>query len=248
MRHDHDDDRARWRRLLGLSTAGLAFVAALAVTASGVAWPSRPTVAAAGATAQSTAEDRVATFAARAVAQAGLIDPGGRYYDYVAVFGRSPEWQVDFDVFACFRTVQLETCNREGAGALTVGEVAGRLKVLEARGPMTSEQRASLLAYSEPAGEEELGVEFLVVQVREPLPGARGGIKEIRAAYVWTGPLTPTAEVSCVLEVFDANGEVTHTQDVGPVLGPPSEAQRSGSIYGAAIPGDVEADSATITC
>jgi hypothetical protein len=113
---------------------------------------------------------------------------------------------------------------------------------------MTAQQRASLIGYSESAGDEEQGVEFLVVQLREPLPGARGGIKEVRGAYTWTGPLSTGAEETCLLEAFDANGKVTHTQDVGPVMGPVSEAERSGTIYGAAIPGDVEARTATITC
>lgn len=196
-------------------------------------------------------DDRIASFAVRAVAEAALIDPLGRFYDYLSTSRSGNEWFVDFDVASCYRTRQVETCNPGGSASVTVGERDGSLVVIDAQGPMTSGQREELLAYSEAATEEGPELQFPVVRISEPLPSRPDASEylEVRASGLWTGDLSLASPQDCTLEVLDESGTVVFSKAIPGAIPPTKDSDRAGTMLGMGIPaGEFEASSARISC
>lgn len=106
---------------------------------------------------------RVATFAVRAVAQAGLLNPLGDLHDYQGVESAQSGWVVNFDAFVCDAT----TCdsNPGGNSQLTVELQGDTLVVAEASGPFGEDTRQKLLSYREQVTSEEVGLQFPFLSV-----------------------------------------------------------------------------------
>lgn len=84
---------------------------------------------------------RVATFAVRALAHAGLTDPLGHFNDYKILHDTSPaRWEAYFETYTCAPDV----CDRHPEGNSSVFVVAdgSRLRVEKIEGPVSEQQRA----------------------------------------------------------------------------------------------------------
>jgi hypothetical protein len=178
----------------------------------------------------------VATFAVRAVAHAGLLQPYGTFYDYEGLDRADTGWLANFVAAECTRTVQVETCNRIARGnppRLHVDLVEDRFVVLGAEGPMNTEQRAKLLSYTEEANSEPDHWEYPVVAVKDALVDR--DTTDIKATGIWTGPIPGGGSSTCTLTVFNDSGDVVVEKALPLREAPQAEEARAGDFIGTSM-------------
>jgi len=200
---------------------------------------------------------QAATFALRAIAQAGLFDPLGDYYDYQEITHPGDRWVVSFVAMHCYRNERIETCDpyqgRDSFNVpdawLEIAELDGSFVITNAFGRFSDEDRDELASYSEPSTPEPGHQEYLTVRVD---PSQSEGGVEIRAANIWAGVLPEDDNLwsICRAEILDAEGNVIWTARARHAQKERGEPFRSGGlVYMGAMevaPGD--AASARITC
>jgi hypothetical protein len=200
---------------------------------------------------------QAATFALRAIAQAGLFDPLGDYYDYREITSSDDRWVVSFVASHCYRNEQLETCDPYQGRSdhlvpdawLEIAERDSSFVVTSAFGRFDEEDRKQLLSYSEPSSPEPGHQEYLTVRV-DPAQ-SEGGV-EIRAADIWAGVLPDDESLwsICLAEILDASGNVIWTARSRLAHVARGEAFRSGGLLymGAMEVAPEDAASARISC
>jgi hypothetical protein len=200
---------------------------------------------------------QAATFALRAIAQAGLFDPLGDYYDYQEITATDERWVVSFVAGHCYRNEQVETCDPYQGRSdhlvpdawLEITERDGSFVVTNAFGRFSDEDRDQLLSYSEPSSPEPGHKEYLTVRV-DPSQSEEG--VEIRAADIWAGVLPEDDHLwsICLAEILDAEGSVIWTARSRHADRERGEAFRSGGLVymGAMEVVPEDAASARITC
>lgn len=189
-----------------------------------------------------TSYGRVATFATRAAAAGGLIDPTGGFADYQRVVGpEAGTWQVFFTTSECLVTPTSEGCEPGDDLIVEVELRRDRLGVREVRGPVTAEERGRVLAYEEPATPESPRFVFTDVVIAD---GVDEGL-QLRTTAVWTGPIpaSPALTFACHVELLSEDGVILYRGPEIELSPPPSEDQRSGAIYSFGTP-VIDADAA----
>jgi hypothetical protein len=245
--------RGRRRRVRGRIGSGIVLTALAASGFVGVgtvldgsdsAGTSGGAVPAAGSGVENS---RVATFAVRALAQAGLANPVGDFNDYRSAERADDGWVVSLETVRC----DPSTCtdHPDGDGSLEVRLDRGALQIVSVTGPYTDEQREELLAYREEPNEERFGLLFVSPKLVE---GADEGISVITSP-LWTGPLgaAESSAVECRVELYDESGALVYSGDWRPQPAPNEEEMRSGSITIFGVPREqVEGDpaSAEVPC
>jgi hypothetical protein len=237
------------------AVAGVFTVAALAGTAgmvSTVAGPERSSgrLSPAGPAVITKAPEapRVATFAVRAVARAGLLDPTGTFNDYDRVerIGGAA-WDVSFATSICRSDASCDP-HPEGNVNLRVEIERGNLVVTGVGGPLSPDARERLLSYAEQPTPEGFGLEFPTVEI-ESIPDE--GLSVV-ASPLWRGTLgAPAGVVECRVELYDENGDVVYEGPTREQPVPESESMRAGAqhIFGVqpdAVQGDPA--SADVVC
>ena len=201
--------------------------------------------------------DQAATFAIRAIAQAGLLNPADQYYGYDGILRFEDHWVIQFRSSTCYRTEAIETCDpntgtREDqhSDAWLRLELHGdRLVVADAWGRFTDEQKQSLFAYSEPSSIEPTHMEFPTVVIRRSL---HDDAYDITGAMLWAGPLfVPGVWSVCVPTVHDSEGNVMWEGTPFAFGTRPGEYFRSNGLMGTGVAFkklDGEPASATLPC
>lgn len=240
--------------MLTAAMAGLAVVAigmAGVVTAETLRRPSS-TGSAAAAEPSATSppdstweSDRAASFAVRALAHAGLLDPTGDLHSYEGIHEAEGEWTVTFEVWDCSQSVELGRCLDSSSDArLSVSVEDGRLLVGEAVGPMNDRSRDRLAQYREVFEPEVAGFEFPFVE----LTHFKGGSTGLQGSPLWTGPIPYVGEDAadqigkCQAEIRNSSGDVVYRGSAGggkfvPLTVPRIEEMRAGGLSGVPIPG-----------
>ncbi|MGI8621352.1 MAG: hypothetical protein ACR2LD_06085 [Actinomycetota bacterium] len=187
---------------------------------------------------------RVATFAVRAVAQAGVLNPAGDFSDYKSVESIQNGWVANFDAFICGTA----TCdpNPGGNSQLTIEVRGDTLVVTEASGPIGDDALQSLLSYREQVTSEEVGLQFPFLRIG----GSPDEGTSILASPLWTGPIPASGvQMECHLSVKDNDGVVVFERTLVEPL-PQREEMRAGTKFILGIPGDLaqEASNAELVC
>ena len=185
-------------------------------------------------------DSRVASFAVRALAHAGLLDPLGHFNDYQGVEKSVDGWSVTFDTYLC----KPSTCSSHPEGdntRMTVELRDGALHASDLLGPGGADARSKLQQYSEQPGDEQVAVEFPFLNVAGPLEAPDEGIS-VYTSPLWTGsiPTEKGSGVECRIEVLNQDGSVVFERSLGVEELPSHEADRSGSIKIVGIPGSLE--------
>lgn len=189
--------------------------------------------------------NRAATFAIRAVAHAGLLDPTGVSYDYVDIQSTDSGWTAFFEVWDCRESVELGRCVRASTDSafLDVAVEDDTLLVSETTASLSAEQRDKIMQYREQFSAESPGFEFPYVELTKFDDTSLG----VQGSPLWTGPIpynTESGTVSqvarCEARVFDDAGDVIFTGSAGGgdhvELEPPStEEMRSGGVAGVPV-------------
>ena len=161
--------------------------------------------------------DQAATFAIRAIAQAGLLNPDDQYYGYDGIVRFDDHWVIAFRSSTCYRTEEVETCDPNTGDRqeqfddawLRLEQHGEILVIADAWGRFSEDQKQSLLAYTEPAAIEPTHLEFPTVVVQESL---HEDAYDIEGAMLWAGPLFVRGVWSvCTPLLYDANGAVIWT-------------------------------------
>lgn len=188
--------------------------------------------------------DRAASFAVRAIAHAGLLDPTGDLYSYEGIHEAQGEWTVTFQVWDCAQSVELGRCLESPSDAtLTVRVEEGRLVVSEAVGPIDDSSRDRLAQYDEAFEPEAARFEFPYVEVTH----FKGGSIGLQGSPLWTGPIPYVAQDGsdeigkCEAEIRNSSGEVVYRGSAGggkfvPLTVPATEELRAGGLSGVPIP------------
>ncbi|HVF52366.1 MAG TPA: hypothetical protein VNC78_02040 [Actinomycetota bacterium] len=196
---------------------------------------------------------RIASFAMRAVADVGLLNPDGALYVYRGFETEGPEWVVQFSASRCFDTPTRETCRRLERALLTIVEDGRDLRVIEIKGPMSAQQQRSLRAYRERTRPiDKPGFEMPAPVVSYPRPEWPHSSEyfKVEAVPLWIGPLSSApASHTCTVTVFDEDGDQIGTKKSSQVRAATKEGERSNAIVGLAFKrGDVPAVSAKASC
>lgn len=191
-------------------------------------------------------DSRVASFAVRALAHAGLLDPLGHFNDYQAVERSVDRWSVTFDTYLC----KPSTCTSHPEGdntRLTVELRDGALHASDLSGPAGTDARDKLQQYSEQPGGEQVTIEFPFISVAGPLEAPDEGIS-VYTSPLWTGSISTEkgSEVECRVEVLNQDGSVVFERSLGVEEFPSQETERSGSIKIVGIPGSLELAERTV--
>ncbi len=152
----------------------------------------------------------VATFAIRAIADAGLLDPTGDFYDYKSIEPTEGNWVATFDAKDCHGSLRSGACS-EGPVAnaqLHITSAGDALDITEATGPFDEEAKQKLLRYEgSDMSPQEPHFEYPYVEVVEFDEGERG----ILGSDIWTGPIPyglPGGAGGCNGYLFNKQGEV----------------------------------------
>lgn len=180
---------------------------------------------------------QAATFALRAIAQAGLFDPIGDYYDYREITQHGERWVASFVASRCYRNEQVETCDPYQGRSdhvvpdawLEIDEVDGKFVVTNTFGRFNEEDRSELLSYTEPSTPQPGQHQYLTVRL-DPARGEEG--VEIRAADIWAGVLPEGDDLwsICFPEILDADGNVIWADQRRYAQHSRGEAFRSGGL------------------
>ncbi len=188
--------------------------------------------------------DQAATFAIRAVAHAGLLDPLGQYYGYEAIVPYEDRWVVAFRTATCYRDERVETCDPNAGSReepvedawLEVAVEDDHFVATDAFGRFTGAQEDAVRSYSEPAAVEETHLEFPTVRVD---PSRRGDGWDVRAVDLWAGPLPARGVWSVCTPVLYGSGDEPLWRGERFALAARGESMRSGGIFGT---GSIEVD------
>jgi hypothetical protein len=151
--------------------------------------------------------DRAGTFAVLAAAEAGLIDPAGRTWDYLRVHGGEDEWTAVYEIINCNPPgISGERCPRTGELVTARFEREDdRYVVQDVSGAATDEESIRFRGVSLPIPGGPPRYEDVAV-VSAPMQDgtAFAGWK------LWTGriPAERDLHVVCGLEALDADGKV----------------------------------------
>jgi hypothetical protein len=151
--------------------------------------------------------DRAGTFAVLAAAEAGLIDPGGRTWDYLRVEGGEGEWTAVHEIINCITPGSTgEICPRSGEQVTaTFVREDDRFVVREVSGAATAEESSRLVGTSLPMPGGPPRYEDVAVVSAPVADGAA-----FAGWLLWTGPIPADRDlhVLCNLEALDADGKV----------------------------------------
>jgi hypothetical protein len=161
---------------------------------------------------ETTEISHAATFANAAVGHAGLIDDFGTRYLYKGIEEVPSGYIARFDVSGCGSPQGgSHRCTTDlGDAEVHVTLSEGRFAVVDARGPMTSEQRRALLDYSEAISEEGPHWRHVATSLAREAPEDDWWFS---VAMVWTGNLPgpgTTYGSMCRVTVYDSQGAVVH--------------------------------------
>ncbi len=208
-------------------------------------------------------DHRAATFALRAIAQAGLMDPLGSFYVFEGTERQQDEWVVWFASSECVRTETMETC-RAAAGEdelgnprpdtrLSVGVTDdGEMRVVSVErssGPVPEGNRERLLAYSEWPAPVEPHPEFAPIPVTKGDPDADGDSLLYRVASYWAGPI-PDERVTfgCFARAFDQRDQVVYESHAFTFESPEGDSRRNGGVLHSGFPADTGAQRVDMVC
>jgi hypothetical protein len=230
-------------RRVAVALISVAFVNALLVPAGAARDPLDPLT------------QQAATFAIRAIAHAGLLDPLGEYYSYETIFAGEDGWVVSFVASHCYQNDRVETCDPyQGRGEdlepdawVEISDADGAFEITDAFGRFSDEQRDHVAGYSESSELEEGHAAFPTVRL-DPARNEEGYY--IRAAGMWAGVLPARGRIStlCRPEVLDADGNVVWSDERRYAYGSRGERDRSGWIVGTGALKLDSASSARMTC
>ncbi|MBA3423795.1 MAG: hypothetical protein H0W55_13405 [Actinobacteria bacterium] len=242
--------RRLWTRRLGAVTFLVALLVGGGTLVTGLPWTNESTSGdstqpAAQTTTQYVPDTRVASFAVRAIADAGLLDPKGTFNDYKGVEEATGGWQVNFDAFVCGSA----TCepNSDGDTQLSVQVENGVLSIYDATGPLPDDATQRLLDFKEEPTPEGVDLQFPFLRISDSLDE---GVSVI-ASPVWTGPIPARAalQVDCRLNILNEGGAVVFDRLLDEPL-PQTEEQRAGTKYVWGLPESLrdEAAQASVVC
>lgn len=178
---------------------------------------------------------RMATFAVRALGDAGLVDPAGPFADYRRITG--PEngvWTVEFESSECTVTPESEKCEVTGTLTLEIEQRGEDLAVRDVHGQVTPEQERRLENYREAARPEGAQFAFAEIQLVDGVDESL----ELKTTATWTGPIpAPQTHFECRAELLNSSGEVVYRGPDVELRPPSEEEQRSGAIYTFGTPG-----------
>lgn len=203
----------------------------------------------AGANLEGIPNGRVATFAVRALAEVGEVDPTSRLNDYESIAEQSDGWIATFKVWSCTVTDNMESCDLAGSSSLRVMVDGNQLFIADAIGPFDASTRDRLLRYKERITTESFDLQFAFLRIGRGVDEAL----TVRGVPLWTGTY-PTDEGTtlkqCQFSLESSSGEVIY-QDELPFPPPISEEQRSGSIVNLGVPNEyreLRPHSASLSC
>lgn len=147
----------------------------------------------------------------RAIAQAGLLDPLGDYYQYTSIQANGESWVVSFVANHCYRTEVQETCDPDQGRSnhvtpdawLEIAVSGTDFIVTDTFGRFSDEDAAELMAYSEPSTVEVGHVEYPTVRYDEH---PQGDVYSVKAAGLWAGDLSERVWSICEAVLLDASG------------------------------------------
>jgi hypothetical protein len=192
---------------------------------------------------------RIITFAARAVAAAGLTDTSGYRYEYRTSEETESGWLVTFATAFCQDADNCE--GNQPPGRLTVEAQPETLTITEATLPGgDNDAENKLLRYRELPTSEMTGLEFLApVFAETPDEGL-----SVVTSELWTGPLPQggsSLSVTCHMELYNEKGAAVHSGEQFEVLVPTEESARTDSglhLFGAPAEYKSSAVSAEVVC
>ncbi len=208
-------------------------------------------------------DHRAATFALRAIAQAGLMDPLGSFYGYEGIERQEDEWVVWFASSECVRTETTETChaaagedelgNPQPDTRLSVGVGDdGNLRVVSVErssGPVPEDNRERLLAYSEWPDPVDPHPEFAPIPVTKGDPAADGDSLIYRAASYWAGPIPEQRTTfGCFARAFDEGDQVVYESHAFTFESPEGDSRRNGGVLHSGFPADTGAQRVEMVC
>ncbi|HVF52374.1 MAG TPA: hypothetical protein VNC78_02080 [Actinomycetota bacterium] len=196
---------------------------------------------------------RVITFALRAVAQAGLMDPLGDFFEYKGINNTPDGWRVTFASSTCYRRDGGETCEpnaREDAHGNAMADshfdvvlVDGFLRVVSTEGPLDAQQEAEVAEYAEAPTPVDPHPEFAPVRFTN-----EGRETLVRLTYYWAGEITEARSAwACSLVKTDADGDTEPAAFALGVESPPDEEWRLGGVISTGV-ADGDAASMDVTC
>lgn len=159
--------------------------------------------------------ERAGVFAIRAVAAAGMSEQEvpGSYADYEGISETAGGWEATFTIVGCEPMQEDVVCtlpseqSADNSLSLSVEERDGKLQVGELAGPVSEEERATLLAYREDAGPELPALQALPFSIR-----GSGENRALRGRAVWTGPIPFDGLANCKRQLLDDSGNVVHEE------------------------------------
>lgn len=199
---------------------------------------------------------QAATYAIRAIASAGLLDPLGQYYSYKSVVSLEDRWVVSFASSTCYRDEHIETCDPntdtdgDGYGEtdawLEIAIDQGDFFVTSAFGRFSDEDRSRLAAYREPAVVEPAHLEWPTVRL-DVEEGER--FLRLRAANLWAGFIDDDVVWAvCRTIGYDDQGNVVYEDERALAHRARGEDSRSGGLFGSGVPSDRGITRAEIPC
>lgn len=187
-------------------------------------------------------DDRAASFAARAVADAGLTDDAGRLFDYLKTLPTDDSWTSTFENGGCVDA----SCDVGAQEPLrvTVEQVTvDRFRISDVEGPVLEEDRAKLLLYQERNGDPPSGWTFPAVEVDDTMG-------RISGSPVWEGTINAAGVGSkCSPVIRNETGAELWRGDPFD-LGPPGdEEERAGeNVLFPVLPQDLQRETPAVEC
>lgn len=188
-----------------------------------------------------SADNRAASFAARAVAKSGLADDTGRLFDYLKTEQAGTTWKATFENGGCLD----DSCDLGSQEPLrvVVEEMAfDTFRISDVKGPVSEDERAELLVYQE-TNRRAVGWTFPAAEVDE----ASG---RISGSPVWEGSINAAGVGSkCSPVVRDSSGTELWRGDPFD-LGPPGdEEERAGeNVVFPVLSEDLQQENPSVEC
>lgn len=199
-------------------------------------------------------DSRAATFALRAVAQAGLMNSKDDYYlSYEETQRTEGGWIAQFKALRCTTTPDVHTCNpiagNGGRTPLEVTVVEGQLRVTGAPEDIPGDKRERLLAFAEAPDPIDPHPEHAPVVLRQGDPEADGESLIFSVASYWAGPLPDRVlTFGCFVRAYNDQGEVVYESHAHAYESPRSEERRTGGVLSSGFPAATNATRAEMIC